>query len=286
MINPHPDAPCVTPPKQRRAFTLVELLVVIGIIAVLVAMLLPSLTKARDASQRTACLSNLRQIYTALQMYNNENKHRLLPEWTGSSIAPTWHYMIKPYLGYGLNSTTIGNEQMRNAIFSCPSASGKDTPDSDNSPAGSPFDQYFTNHSSLGRVQAAYGMNRWTYDRTKKDPPGMPDSPTKYWYYYYTLNRGIPMNFISLANSQKYGDVPLFFDCRWRDARPSSNTEKYYTDPSVTGDMSLVATRRHGKLVNVTYMDGSTRAIPLPELWAAKWHATWSKPATLPPVPW
>jgi prepilin-type N-terminal cleavage/methylation domain-containing protein/prepilin-type processing-associated H-X9-DG protein len=63
---------------RKRAFTLVELLVVIGIIAVLVGILLPALTKARETSNRLSCLSNLRQIGTALVMYVNDNKG-LLP---------------------------------------------------------------------------------------------------------------------------------------------------------------------------------------------------------------
>lgn len=58
----------------RQAFTLVELLVVIGIIALLVAMLLPALNKAREASKAANCLSNLRQINTAFILFAHENK--------------------------------------------------------------------------------------------------------------------------------------------------------------------------------------------------------------------
>jgi prepilin-type processing-associated H-X9-DG protein len=65
-----------TPHRHRKpiAFTLVELLVVIGIIAVLVSILLPSLNKARQSAQSVACLSNLRQIGNVLFMYANDNK--------------------------------------------------------------------------------------------------------------------------------------------------------------------------------------------------------------------
>ena len=66
-----------TASPRRRGFTLVELLVVIGIIALLISVLLPALNKARAASRTTVCLSNLRQMGMAWQMYLQESKGRL-----------------------------------------------------------------------------------------------------------------------------------------------------------------------------------------------------------------
>jgi type II secretory pathway pseudopilin PulG len=66
-----------SPMKKGNAFTLVELLVVIGIIALLIGVLLPSLIKARKAAQTVACASNLRQMGTAVLLYVNDNKQHL-----------------------------------------------------------------------------------------------------------------------------------------------------------------------------------------------------------------
>jgi len=74
----------------RRAFTLVELLVVIGIIALLISILLPSLAKAREQGTRTKCLSNLRSLQFAFTMYCNENKQ------------------FVPATNWGANATTNG----------------------------------------------------------------------------------------------------------------------------------------------------------------------------------
>src|SRR5205085_170113 len=60
--------------RERFAFTLVELLVVIGIIALLIGFLMPALTRAREQSKATVCLSNMRQIGLGVVMYANTNR--------------------------------------------------------------------------------------------------------------------------------------------------------------------------------------------------------------------
>ncbi len=116
--------------RPSRGFTLVELLVVIGIIALLVSILLPTLSQAREAGRRIACASNMRQIGQAFEMYIGENKSTYPPAWwqdDASISSPngqpghntTWATLLAKYLGARGNYDSLQGADL--PIYKCPS---------------------------------------------------------------------------------------------------------------------------------------------------------------------
>jgi prepilin-type N-terminal cleavage/methylation domain-containing protein len=122
---------------RRHGFTLVELLVVIGIIALLVSILLPTLNRARESARRTKCLANLRSIGQMVNMYANAH-HGLIPiGYSGSSTPNGTAYTANYYLlrynssapekyrfcGLGLMHPAglITNSEVEGPLFYCPS---------------------------------------------------------------------------------------------------------------------------------------------------------------------
>ena len=140
---------------RQRAFTLVELLVVIGIIALLIALLLPSLSVARESAKSAACLSNLRQLATASHIYA-DRYHDSYPiayyDDGGSPIRTSysWDFNSIRDLTTGALTTEPGllwTGDTSAKVQQCPSFDGK------SNTGGDPYTGYNYNTSYIGHGQ-------------------------------------------------------------------------------------------------------------------------------------
>ena len=110
---------------MKRNFTLIELLVVIAIIAILAAMLLPALNRARDQAKMSSCMNNLKQVGLTISLYADDYAGFVIPwdDSLGGDFTRYWVYKVSRYVDPNLKGTSIVGSP-RSAVLWCPGAAG------------------------------------------------------------------------------------------------------------------------------------------------------------------
>jgi prepilin-type N-terminal cleavage/methylation domain-containing protein len=265
------------PSPSNRGFTLIELLVVIAVIAILAALLLPALAKAKDQAKSINCLSNLHQWGVVWNVYCGDYKDSFPsganPDGTiDENARANW-----------FNSLQLTPNQ-RHGIVLCPTATS--TNYNMNTPAGlggfggltlaflfpiqnsggtSTSDEYENGEPG------GYGANLWMYN-TSVDIQG------RVWQDHWGHLGAAPLP----------TQTPLMLDAMWRGGGPywEGGPETYAASalPGVSSadadrEMEHFTVPRHGagKRTQTVFYDGSTAGVKIKDLWGLKWHREWDQ---------
>jgi prepilin-type processing-associated H-X9-DG protein len=243
-------------------------MIVIGLIALLAALLLPVFGRMRAASASVRCAANLRQMTTAWAIYTADNH--------GEFIA--YAFFADPTSGVAWNKYWPGvldQAAVRGSAILCPAAFEPNPTDA-NFGYGSATTAWTGNtpdgtNGTVMRLdgthyrEGSYGFNRylaagWGYSNT----PGGD----------------------RISNVRQPGDTPVFLDAAYVDVRPVNGSDVPIALPSNLRGDTLTRTSpehwlfllaRHGRGVNVAMADGSVRWVPAEETYMLAWKANWTR---------
>ncbi len=245
------------PIPASAAFTLVELLVVVTIVALLVSILLPALAGARERARRVVCASQLRQLMMVLRQYGDDQRdHCFLydPDNVYLLALRPYHYEIDD-LRFCPNARTLP---------SWPTNHYK----------GSATEAWVR-----GEQNGSYGFNGYLYTPVEgdcQDTRTIEPFPEAWW--------------CTLSMLKHLSDVPAFADSNWLDGWPTPtdtippdlSTGWRINGPQYPYHMGRFCLARHGRNINMVFMDGHVALTPLRELWNIRWSRTFELQGIMP----
>ena len=257
----------------KTGFTLIELLVVIAIIAILAAMLLPTLGKAKRKGQEIVCRSNLRQMGLSFQMYLNDHG-KTYP----IAYSKDQFWMAKVLINAPSNPLRI-----------CPAAPVPPKRVATEYAWGSATAAWYGNKTGeslwITGYEGSYGMNGWFY--SEEGSLGSGDAAR---------------HFTKEGQFQQPVITPIFADCAWADGWPvatDSPARDLLVDPDSQKMMARFCIGRHGSTprppprkispgatlpgtIHMVFVDGHADAVRLEKLWEVYWHRGYVPPAKRP----
>ncbi len=235
--------------RGRKGFTLIELLVVISIIALLMSILMPALSRVKKQAQSVACMSQLKSWGLIYKLYTDDYQGSFPIGW-GASDMTQWLVTLRPWY----------HDQWK--MLLCPTATRLVLGAGDTA-TWKAWTRTIGGYAYIG----SYGNNSWT-DNMSADR----GDRKKEWFWKMTQN---------VPSSVSASSIPVLGDSTWHDAWPrhtdtpvTSPLAFAYGDQGTSNEMNHFCIDRHSGWTNMMFADWSVRHVGLKELWTLKWHRT------------
>ncbi len=259
---------------RKKGFTLIELLVVISIIALLLAILMPALNRAREIARNTVCQSNLRQWTIAMGAYTADSDSRIWQGWTASAeYLPDnfWMRAMGRYTGEvdEIRACPTATDPIANLVRDEERGIWTHDGEPGRGFGNRPFAAW-VGHGAWG----SYGFNAWLEDRPDLGGGTGPDG------------RDVA-NFWRRADVRGGDRIPLVTESYWVGGTPKDDdspppTRDFHPGNDVTtsgqnstggeGHMVRFVQDRHNGSQNMAFLDLSVRSVEFRELWTFRWH--------------